>query len=1051
MEMIQRHRLNRRRAYDLAIWVMLLGLLLLPLADPLKASSSGLTSPEWTDAGLRLLKSDDESIILELYTPAFQLAKQDIGETTYDLLSVPGYGLTSEEGRPQLPLKGVMLGVPPEATLEAHVLEAELNTEPGQYNIYPVPKVTAHQEPDEPFELLFPFGRSTEKVFAKDEALYSTDGFYPRELVEIASSGYLRDQRFVALLLHPFQYNPVTGELRFYKRLQVALRLGSLGGSRETEVVGEVSGPFEEVLENILLNYDSAMRWRGTASVKAGADIQGMNPPASQLSWKVAVDQDGIYQLTYNDLLDAGIDVDNVDPHTFRLYSQGSEVAIYVEGEDDDIFNTNDYILFYGQKVNTKYTDTNTYWLIYDGAEGQRMAQKDGDLSGSATPVSFEDTTHLGEDIYYVSWAPMVEGADHWYWNYVYPPSIPSQTYTFTLTHMVSNPYTGTFRAKIHAGISHARNPDHHTRIYLNGNLLEDAYWDGLVERNIVIDIPSSYLLDGTNTILLEDPNDTGVGYDVVHVNWFEIEYQHTYTAENDQLRFGGENAGTWEYHVDGFTTDDIEVFDITDPATVSGIINTTVEPGSSYTLKFEDTTTDRREYLALTTAQRLSPLSIVQDTSSDLHSTSNGADYIIITHSDFQDEVLPLVNRRAGQGLRTIIVDVQDIYDEFSYGVFDAQAIHDFLAYAYANWQAPAPSYVLLVGDGTYDFKDNLGTGTQTYIPPYLAMVDPYIGETASDSRCGMLNGDDLLADMFIGRLPVNSTDEASTVVSKILNYEQNPPSGDWNKKVLFAADNADAAGDFDDLSDDIADNYLPPSYIPDKVYLGINYPYENPAVQAKAALMSAFNEGRLLVHYIGHASHANWTWEGLFGRSDIPSLTNGEKLPMMLPMTCWEGYFIDPLNTCLSESIVRAEGKGAIASWSATGLGLAHGHDYLDKGFFTAVFTDNISEIGPATYLGKLNLYTETGGETSPFRDLMDTYVLFGDPFMKLNLPACDAADYDNDGRITVADVMQVAAHWDTEWGDANFDRKYDLDDDGDVDIVDVMWVAGRWEEVC
>jgi hypothetical protein len=130
---------------------------------------------------------------------------------------------------------------------------------------------------------------------------------------------------------------------------------------------------------------------------------------------------------------------------------------------------------------------------------------------------------------------------------------------------------------------------------------------------------------------------------------------------------------------------------------------------------------------------------------------------------------------------------------------------------------------------------------------------------------------------------------------------------------------------------------------------------------------------------------------------------------------------------------------------------MGLALGHHYLDQGFFTAVFTDTISEIGQATYLGKLKLYTETGGEESGYRDLMDTYVLFGDPFMKLNLPACDASDFDNDGRIGVPDIMQVAVHWDTEWGDENFDRKYDLDDDGDVDIVDIMRVAARWDETC
>ena len=79
------------------------------------------------------------------------------------------------------------------------------------------------------------------------------------------------------------------------------------------------------------------------------------------------------------------------------------------------------------------------------------------------------------------------------------------------------------------------------------------------------------------------------------------------------------------------------------------------------------------------------------------------------------------------------------------------------------------------------------------------------------------------------------------------------------------------------------------------------------------------------------------------------------------------------------------------------------------------------------------------------------MDTYVLFGDPFMKLNLPACDAADFDKDREITVGDIMQVAARWDTEWGDAGFDRKYDLDDDGEITVVDIMRAAAQWGKTC
>jgi hypothetical protein len=627
------------------------------------------------------------------------------------------------------------------------------------------------------------------------------------------------------------------------------------------------------------------------------------------------------------------------------------------------------------------------------------------------------------------------------------------------LSTIVTDSYTSTLRVSLYG----AADQDHHTKLYVNSQLVEDATWEGFVGRISEVSFPQSYLVED-NTIKVECLKDPGIPYDIVFVDWVEVGFHDTYIAENDRLRFSGDQAGTWEYHVDGFTASDIEAFDITDPVSPTHIISTTVESTSIYThtLKFEDTITDRREYLALTAAQRLSPLSIVQDTPSDLHSTSNGADYIIITHSDFavhlpgdRDDIYDLESHRQSQGLRTMVVDVQDVYDEFSYGILDARAIRDFLAYAYQNWVPPAPSYVLLVGDGNYDFKNNLGNSPPNYVPPYLSRVDPSLGETACDNHYVAVNGDDILPDMHIGRLPVTSSAEASTVINKILDYEQPPPDGDWNQKALFVADNVpDDAGDFVALSDDIVDNYLPGPYTDDQVYLndycGPPTSPPTPCPAATAAIIEAINDGRLLVNYIGHGATVSWAQERVFRadatRNDIASLTNGPKLPMMLSMTCSTGYFHHTSSPCLDESLLRAEDKGAIASWSATGFGMALGHHYLDQGFFTAVFNDK-QDIGTATYLGKLNLYENTSG----YHDLLDTYILFGDPFMKLNLPACDAADFDKDRHITVADIMQVAVHWDTEWGDENFDRRYDLDDDGDTDIVDIMRVAAQWDKTC
>jgi hypothetical protein len=370
------------------------------------------------------------------------------------------------------------------------------------------------------------------------------------------------------------------------------------------------------------------------------------------------------------------------------------------------------------------------------------------------------------------------------------------------------------------------------------------------------------------------------------------------------------------------------------------------------------------------------------------LTSTANSADYIIITHEDFYTEAQRLATHNIiTRGLRTVVVDAQDIYDEFTHGIYDPEAIRDFLTYAYVNWTPPTPTYVLLVGDGNYDFKDNQGLGEPSYIPPYLVYVDNWIGETVADNRYVCVSGEDIFPDMHLGRLPVKTSTEAGALVDKILKYEQSPPEGAWNKQLLFLADNADSAGDFAALSDNIAENYVPANYSTHKVYYGVTHPA---SADARAAIIAEINAGKLMVNYIGHGSREIWASEHLFEVSSIAALTNTGRLPFMVPMTCLEGYFIVPSSTSydyssVGEAIVRVPEKGAIASWSPTGMSVAAGHDYLNKGLFEAIFFDNVTvRLGPATTQGKLYLYSNTAG----YRDLLDTYILFGDPATKLNV---------------------------------------------------------------
>ena len=175
-------------------------------------------------------------------------------------------------------------------------------------------------------------------------------------------------------------------------------------------------------------------------------------------------------------------------------------------------------------------------------------------------------------------------------------------------------------------------------------------------------------------------------------------------------------------------------------------------------------------------------------------------------------------------------------------------------MAWAYANWQPPAPAYVLLVGDGHYDPKGYcvaagaclngiVTPANSSFIPPYLRLVDPWIGETAADAQLVAFSDDNSLPYLALGRLPVNSVAEAEAVVAKIVAYEQNPAPGEWHSKLAFVADNAyasnglgDTAGNFWQLSDKVVNDpqLFLPSLSADRLYLNIC----NPALYPKCSL---------------------------------------------------------------------------------------------------------------------------------------------------------------------------------------------------------------------
>lgn len=979
-------------------------LLILLLNSSIASGKAVLSLEPNTDIeqdGVHLLAAGNKKVVFSVVTPwkDLQLEQVDTGEKSYLRISIPGWSSITQPGAPALPLLIENIAVPFGVDVEVRVKPGAAHTQVLARD--PLPVVSQVLSPltwmhtaDQPM-----LADLSHKL-AEDATIYTGSAIYPGELARVTVDGIFRQQRVLGIAVYPVQYHPQSRELTIYESMTIELVFSGEAAAIQPAPLPE-SQVFEEIYRQGLLNYESARQWRqppqavvlrdsGSLQVAEGSgeffpiqkgtadELAPWSPPAP--AWRVLVRADGFYRLTYSELQAAGLAVDDLDPQTFQLYHLGQETAIQVTGEQDSGFDPDDTLIFYGQALDNKYTQDNVYWLTYGQQPGMRMLVRDGSPGDGQTPTQYLATKHFEQNKYYLSLSPGDEKLERWLWDFIYAPSKPNWTYSFTLSDPVDAP------AKVEIGLlgylQNIINPDHHVQVFVNNTLLDEFWWDDVTWYIDSIDIPQGLLVAGVNTIKVVCVNDTGVGYDIVYVNHVKLEFPNHFSAEKDQLVFTYETPGEWKFQVDGFSTDQVFVYDVTNPFQVSrieGIASQATVDG--YAILFQDELIDSGVYHVESNAKLLPVQAIEPDIASNLQSTTPGADYILITHKAFTQQAQTLVDFRASKRLRSVLVDVQDVYDEFGYGIRSAEAIHEFLAYTYSNWTAPAPAYVVLLGDGNYDPKNYLGYGRESFIPPYLVPVDPWIGETAADNRFVTLAGNDTMPEMMLGRLSVNTPAEAAAFVDKILAFEQNSPEEDWRKAVLTVADNEDTAGDFDQISDDLLNCCLSNPYQPARVYLGVTHAS---AEDARAAIMAEINAGKLLVNYSGHASTVSWASENLLGVANIPQMQNGEKTPVFLAMTCREGYFHspNPVNKGMesfAESVTRAEGKGAVASWSPTGLGVASGHDYLNRGFFSAFFFDGARTIGQATLAGKLDLWASGGA-----LDLLDTYLLFGDPAM-------------------------------------------------------------------
>jgi hypothetical protein len=505
-----------------------------------------------------------------------------------------------------------------------------------------------------------------------------------------------------------------------------------------------------------------------------------------------------------------------------------------------------------------------------------------------------------------------------------------------------------------------ATNVSHRVIVYLNETEVGEIAFEGQSRGVLQGEVAHSLLLEGDNVVSFIP---LGGEMDVSLVDTIRLTYWHTYTADEDALKFTAQ--GGRELTVDGFSHPGVRVIDITDPNNLFEVFGRVKNRKSGYAVTFRVPESGERTLLALTEEKAKSPIEVFSERPSFWHQERGGYDLIIISHRDFFDSLQPLKSLRESQGLKVALVDVEDIYDEFNFGEKSPKAIKDFLTLAKANWGKP-PRFVLLVGDASFDPRNYLGLGDFDFVPTKL--IDTVYLETASDDWFVDFNNDGL-PEMAIGRLPVQTSDEASIVVSKIVGYEKSSKKNE----ALLVADRVDNSSDFnfEGASEEVRS--LLPTYLTVRNIFRGDFGSD---AEAKRELLNGINQGALLVNFIGHGSTEIWRGS-ILTSDDAEALTNSPRLPFFISMTCLNGFFQDVYTESLAEALLKAKSGGAIAVWASSGLTEPDKQAVMNKELIKLLFGRELITLGEATARAKASISDQ---------DIRKTWILFGDPTTRL-----------------------------------------------------------------
>jgi hypothetical protein len=855
------------------------------------------------------------------------------------------------------------------------------------------------------------------------------------QLVDVAAS---REKFIGTLRFYPVQLDKEKGEAKLFTKIVVQISFDQWADP-STRTSRPTAGDVHQ---------------KPTIKARTARERNSSDSPLANGTWyKMKVMQTGIYKIDQALLEKANIPRSSIgNINSVRVFGNGGrmlpedlsmprpngleEVAReVVDNNGNGEFDAGDYVLFYGRSTRgwtydsarklynhcfSYYCEPDYYFFTFGGANGMAMdslASTNG--TGAFSPTDFQEKILLKQEMNNLMSKSLGGGAARQWVGQQFKYDASTAVYTTSLPGYVPDSpvdYRFVFLSRsatidtftVYESGTQLGSPVlmfAPNTVFLSGDLASQEAW-AWVSPQILLN--GAGLISNNRSVIkivFGTSNTSALGW----IDYMDLFYRRSFDARGGALLFDSpDTTAVVQYTVHGLSSGIKYAFEVTDHKSVRRITQARSEIGTDLTFQLAQNAGELQSFAVVDLSGMMTPTLVGNIPNTNLHGTSPGADFVIVSPAAFVDEAERLAAfRQEHDSLKTLAVTIDDIYNEFSGGLLDPMAVRDFLRYAVTNW-SQKPQYVLLFGGGHFDYK-NILSSSPNWIPPYESLESiVQLNTYASDDFFAMLNAGNPRISLPIGRIPARSLEEATSAVDKIVSYETKSPFDTWRNRIVFVGDDG-LTSTTDDGSmhtaqaEDLANNHTPDSFEKRKIYLS-EYPTVLSATgrtkpQVNKDIVAAVNRGALILNFSGHGNSTQWTHEAVFTQTvDIPHLTNSDRLTFVVAATCNFGQYDLPNVQSAGEQIVVMNQGGAIAEVTASREAIQS----LNKGFNTTLYDNlfprdargNPPRLGDAMWLTKQVCYQ--------LNDIK--FHLFADPTTRLNVPrATVTLDSVNDSSTT------------------------------------------------